>query len=57
MAGAPRVVTRAGSGFTLHLGKDEREVVTRLLAELRTMQADPDASRGHGAPVPGRAPR
>ena len=44
MAGAPRVVTRAGSGFTLHLGKDEREVVTRLLAELRTMQTDPDAT-------------
>jgi len=44
MAGAARVVTRSGSGYTLHLGKDEREVVTRLLAELRTMQSDPDAA-------------
>jgi hypothetical protein len=39
-----RVVTRSGSGFTLHIGKDEREVVTRLLEELRTMQSDPDAA-------------
>ena len=44
MAGAMRVVTRSGSGFTLHIGKDEREVVTRLLEELRTMQSDPDAA-------------
>jgi hypothetical protein len=44
VAGAARVVTRSGSGFTLHIGKDEREVVTRLLEELRTMQSDPDAA-------------
>ena len=31
MAGAARVVTRSGSGFTLHLGKDE----DRLYLELR----------------------
>jgi hypothetical protein len=44
MAGVGRVVTRSGSGFALHLSKDEREVVTRLLEELRTLQADPDAA-------------
>ena len=44
MVGAARVVTRSGSSFTLHLGKDEREVVTRLLEELRTLQSDPDAA-------------
>ncbi len=44
MVGAARVVTRSGSGFALHLGKDEREVVTRLLEELRTLQSDPDAA-------------
>ena len=44
MAGVARVVTRSGSGFALHISKDEREVVTRLLEELRTLQTDPDAA-------------
>ena len=44
MAGAARVVTRSRSGFTLHLGEDERQVVTRLLTELRTMQSDDEAA-------------
>ena len=44
MAGAARVVTRSRSGFTLHLGEDERQVVTRLLTELRTMQSDEEAA-------------
>ena len=43
MVGLPRVVTRSGSGYVLHIGKDEREVVARLLEELRTMQTDPAA--------------
>ena len=44
MVGTPKIVTRSGDGFALHIGKDEREIVTRLLEELRTMQGDPDAS-------------
>jgi hypothetical protein len=44
VVGFPRLVTRSGSGFTLHIGKDERALVSRLLEELRTMQADPAAA-------------
>jgi hypothetical protein len=44
MVGTPRIVTRSGSGFVLHIGKDERDVVSRLLEELRTMQSDPEAA-------------
>jgi hypothetical protein len=44
VVGLTRLVTRSGSGFTLHLGKDERALVTRLLEELRTMQSDPAAA-------------
>jgi len=44
VAGAARVVTRSRAGFTLHLGEDERQVVVRLLEELRTMQSDPEAA-------------
>ena len=40
----PRLVSRSGSGFTLHIGKDERALVSRLLEELRTMQSDPAAA-------------
>jgi Domain of unknown function (DUF2017) len=40
----PRLVTRSGSGFTLHIGKDERAVVSRLLEELRAIQSDPAAA-------------
>jgi hypothetical protein len=40
----PRLVTRSGSGYVLHIGKDERQVVIRLLEELRTMQTDPAAA-------------
>ncbi len=44
MIGLSRLVTRSGSGFTLHIGKDERAVVSRLLEELRTLQSDPAAA-------------
>src|SRR5215207_4587080 len=44
MVGNPKIVTRHGDGFTLHIGADERQVVARLLAELRGMQTDPDAA-------------
>jgi Domain of unknown function (DUF2017) len=44
MVGTPRLVTRSGSGFVLHIGRDERAVVTQLLEELRTLQSDPAAS-------------
>jgi Domain of unknown function (DUF2017) len=44
MVGTPRLVTRAGSGFVLHIGRDERAVITQLLEELRDLQSDPDAS-------------
>ena len=44
MVGNPKIVTRAGNGFTLHIGADERAVVAGLLAELRDMQTDPDAA-------------
>ena len=43
MVGTPRLVTRSGSGYVLHIGKDERQVVIGLLEELRTMQTDPAA--------------
>lgn len=43
MVGVPKIVTRSGQRFTLHIGADEREVVAGLLTELRTMQSDPDA--------------
>jgi hypothetical protein len=39
-----RLVTKSGSGFTLHIGKDERALVSRLLEELRAMQSDPAAA-------------
>jgi hypothetical protein len=44
MVGTPKVVSRSGAGFTLHLGPDERSVVTGLLSELRAMQTDPAAA-------------
>ncbi len=44
MVGNPKIVTRSGDGFTLHIGADEREVVARLLGELRDMQTNPDAA-------------
>ncbi len=44
MVKTPRLVTRSGSGFVLHLGKDERAVVARLLEDLRAMQTDPGAA-------------
>jgi hypothetical protein len=44
MVGNPKIVTRHGDGFTLHIGADERLVVAGLLTELRDMQTDPDAA-------------
>ena len=44
MVGNPKIVTRAGDGFVLHIGADERRVVAGLLGELRAMQTDPDAA-------------
>jgi hypothetical protein len=44
MVGSPKVVTRSGAGFTLHLGADERALVARLLEELKAMHDDPDAA-------------
>jgi hypothetical protein len=44
MVGAPRIVTRAGGAFALHIGRDERALIVRLLEELRSMQADPAAA-------------
>ena len=44
MVGMPRLVTRSGSGYVLHIGKDERQAVIRLLDELGTMQTDPAAA-------------
>jgi hypothetical protein len=44
VVGLARLVTRSGSGFTLHIGKDERALVSRLLEELRAMQSDPAAA-------------
>ena len=35
--GDPRPVTRAGSGYVLHLGKEERALVVHLLHELRAL--------------------
>ena len=43
-----RPVTRSGSRYALHLGKDERALVSRLLDELRlllTEPGEPDAVR------------
>jgi hypothetical protein len=37
----PRVVTRSGRGFVLHLGRDERALVSRLLEELRVLLTEP----------------
>ena len=34
-------VTRSGSGYVLHLGKDERALVARLLDELRSLITEP----------------
>jgi Domain of unknown function (DUF2017) len=34
-------VTRSGSGYVLHLGRDERALVARLLDELRALLTDP----------------
>ena len=41
--GEPKVVTRSGSGYVLHLGKDERALVARLVDELRSVMTEPDA--------------
>ena len=37
----PRAVSRSGSGYVLHLSRDERTVVVRLLGELRQMLQAP----------------
>ncbi len=37
----PKAVSRSGSGYVLHLGRDERDVVVRLLDELRDMLQAP----------------
>jgi hypothetical protein len=34
-------VTRSGSGYVLHLGRDERALVARLLDELRSLLTEP----------------
>lgn len=39
-----RLFTRSGAGYVLHLGKDERALVARLLDELRSVLGDPSAS-------------
>ena len=44
MVGNPKIVTRRGDDFTLHIGAEERRVVAGLLTELRDMQTDPDAA-------------
>ncbi len=36
-----RPVTRSGSGYVLHLGRDERALVVRLLDELRALLTEP----------------
>jgi hypothetical protein len=41
--GEPKVVTRSGDGYVLHLGKDERALVARLVDELRAVMTEPDA--------------
>ncbi len=38
----PRLLTRSGTGYVLHLGRDERTLVARLVAELREIIAEPD---------------
>ena len=44
VVGTPKIVTRSGERFILHVGADERAVVARLLQELRQMQDDPAAA-------------
>jgi hypothetical protein len=44
MVGLPKIVSRSGRGFTLHMGADERDAVAGLLTELRAMQSDPEAA-------------
>ena len=39
----PRVVTRSGGRYVLHLGRDERGLVARLLDELRVLLTEPAA--------------
>ena len=41
MSEVVRPVTRSGSGYVLHLGKDERALVSRLLDELRSLLTQP----------------
>ena len=41
----PRAVSRSGSGYVLHLGRDERTIVARLLDELREMLQSPATPR------------
>jgi hypothetical protein len=36
-----RPVTRSGSGYVLHLGREERALVSRLLDELRALLTEP----------------
>jgi Domain of unknown function (DUF2017) len=36
-----RPVTRSGAGYVLHLGRDERALVSRLLDELRALLTEP----------------
>jgi hypothetical protein len=52
MVGLPKIVSRSGSGFTLHMGADERQVVAGLLTELRGMQTDPAAADAVGRLFP-----
>ena len=40
----PKVVTKSGSGYVLHLGRDERTLVARLLDELRVLLTEPASS-------------
>ena len=44
MVGVPKIVTRHGAGYTLHLNADERQLVAHLLGEVRAMQTDPQAA-------------
>jgi hypothetical protein len=41
VSGDVRPVTRSGSGYVLHLGREERALVSRLLDELRTLLTEP----------------
>ncbi len=40
----PRLVTRSRQGYVLHLGAEERAIVSRLLDELRALLRTPDAA-------------